>query len=342
MSDDEYSSDVERKKKPGQNMFKERTQKVDAELDETLAIYIEEWRKNREKEIDELEMLKEKVARRKIIRAEEEKKILEKKKVEEEKRMKEESEARLKEEEERKNKLLEAEKLRQASNKGKDNKGMPTMPSIPGSGPGKTKEQMAEEKAIALSFRVAPLSGLEDMGDDALCAKADEMWKRLVKLETEKYDYEQKMKRQEYDLKELRERQKQQLRQKALKKGLEAEALIGKHPPKIQTASKFERRPDSRTYDDKKKLFEGGWQVICNEELEKWFAEKLEEFQNRAKTKLPKWFGERPGQKGPTDSDGEEEEEEDFAPPPPEPEEDEEEEVDEEEEEEEEEEEDDE
>lgn len=84
-------------------------------------------------------------------------------------------------------------------------------------------------------------------------------------------------------LKELKERQKQQLRHKALKKGLDPEALTGKHPvsqkplqvklyfkvkeirfvtnrlfqPKIQVASKYERRVDTRSYDDKKKLFEG-------------------------------------------------------------------------------------
>merc|ERR1711915_461325 len=105
------------------------------------------------------------------------------------------------------------------------------------------------------------------------------------------------MKRQDYDLKELRERQKQQLRQKALKKGLDPEALTGKHPPKIQTASKFERRTDRRTYEDKKKLFEGGWDVVIKTELEKIWKEKYEEFMSRTKTNLPKWFGERPGKK---------------------------------------------
>lgn len=55
----------------------------------------------------------------------------------------------------------------------------------------------------------------------------------------------------------MKERQKQQLRHKALKKGLDPEALTGKHPPKIQVASKYERRVDTRSYDDKKKLFEG-------------------------------------------------------------------------------------
>merc|ERR1712025_1129488 len=122
MSDDEGAfSDGERKKKGG-NMFKERHQKVDAELDETLAIYIEEWRANREKEIDELEKLKE-----------------------DEKKAKEESEAKQKMEEDRKKKMLDEEKQRQATMK---DKGKPSMPSIPGHGPCKSKEQLAEEKAI--------------------------------------------------------------------------------------------------------------------------------------------------------------------------------------------------
>merc|ERR1711874_181140 len=137
---------------------------------------------------------------------------------------------------------------------------------------------------------------------------------------------EMKDKEQTYELTELREKRKAQLQQKALKRGLDADALCHKHPPKIQTASKFERRPDSRTYDDKKNLFEGGWQVLCKEEL-----------QNRTKTRLPKWFGERPGKKkGEVNSDDEEEEEEELAPPEPEPEEEEEDEEEEEEEEEEE------
>merc|ERR1712228_1082171 len=169
----------------------------------------------------------------------------------------------------------------------------------------------AEEKKIALSIRVKPLN-VDGISAGALRGKAKEFWKRIVKLETEKYDMEERMKRQDYDLKELRERQKQQLRQKALKKGLDPEALTGKHPPKIQTASKFERRTDRRTYEDKKKLFEGGRDLEIKAELEKVWQEKYQEFMSRTKTKLPKWFGERPGRKpGDPESpdDGEVEEE---------------------------------
>merc|ERR1719348_2877212 len=131
---------------------------------------------------------------------------------------------------------------------------------------------------------------------------------------------EERMKRQDYDLKELKERQKQQLRQKALKRGLEAEALTGKHPPKIQTASKFERRTDRRTYDDKKKLFEGGLEETETEERERKWNEFKAQFETRGKARLPKWFGERPGKKaGDTESPGEDEEAEEDLEDLPEP-----------------------
>merc|ERR1712079_665837 len=85
----------------------------------------------------------------------------------------------------------------------------------------KTKEQLEEEKKISLSIRIKPLD-LDVMDHDQLQGKASELWETIVRLETEKYDLE---KRQDYDLKELKERQKQQLRQKAMKKGLDPEAL---------------------------------------------------------------------------------------------------------------------
>merc|ERR1712130_589155 len=119
----------------------------------------------------------------------------------------------------------------------------------------------------------------------------------IVRLETEKYDLEEKIKRQDYDLKELKERQRQQNKQKAIKLGLDPEALTGKYPPKIRMYSKYERRTDTRTYDDRRKLYEGGWDVLYAELLEKTWKEKMDEWTGRPKSKLPKWFGERPGKK---------------------------------------------
>merc|ERR1711874_453798 len=230
----------------------------------------------RQKEEDELNKLKEKQSKRKVLRAEEEKKLAEQKKAEEDRKMREEAERKAQEQEAKRKRLEEVEKKRQAMMKPADGvkkfgtKSGDKLSNIQAAKGelGKTREQLAEEKKIAMSIRVQPLN-LDGMQQSQLKAKAEQMWNLIIKLETEKYDMEERIKRQDYDLKELRERQKQQLRQKALKKGLDPEALTGKHPPKIQTASKFERRTDRRTYDDKKKLFEGGLDEDLHKEMEK-------------------------------------------------------------------------
>jgi len=332
MSDDESAySDAEKRKKKGDdgaNFLKNRQQMKMSELDEQLAEYIAEWRKQRQKEEDELNKLKDKQAKRKILRAEEEQKLTEQKKTEEDRKMREEAERKAQEQEAKRKRLEEVEKKRQAMMKPSDGvkkfaKSGDKLSNIQAAKGelGKTREQLAEEKKIAMGIRVQPLN-LDGMQPSQLKAKAEQMWTMILKLETEKYDMEERMKRQDYDLKELKERQKQQLRQKALKKGLDPEALTGKHPPKIQTASKFERRTDRRTYDDKKKLFEGGWDDVHKEDMERFWQEKYKEFMDRTITRLPKWFGERPGRKAGEDTpeEGEEGDLEPPAPPAPEPE----------------------
>ena len=63
----------------------------------------------------------------------------------------------------------------------------------------KTKEQLEEEKKISLSIRIKPLV-LDGLGTDKLRIKATELWEAIVKLETEKYDLEERQKRQDYDV----------------------------------------------------------------------------------------------------------------------------------------------
>merc|ERR1719317_1866012 len=122
-----------------------------------------------------------------------------------------------------------------------------------------------------------------------------------------------------------------------MKKGLDPEALTGKYPPKIRMYSKYERRTDTRTYEDRRKLYEGGWVILYSEVLEKDWKEKHEDWIKRSRSKLPKWFGERPGKKpGDPESPDDEEEGGEGVPAEVEEEEEEEEEEDEEEEEEEE------
>lgn len=63
----------------------------------------------------------------------------------------------------------------------------------------KTKEQIEEEKRISLSFRIKPLA-IEGFSIQKLQSKARELWDAIVKLETEKYDLEERQKRQDYDV----------------------------------------------------------------------------------------------------------------------------------------------
>merc|ERR1712131_307952 len=203
-----------------------------AQLNESLKEYISEWRKTREKEEEELKKLKEKQAKRKEIRAEQEKKLNAQKKEEEEKLRKEEAEKKAKEAEEKKKKLEEAEAKRQQMLDAQK----------AGKGEGKKGGDVTDARKEL--------------------SKAEELFKVIIQLETDKYDYEQRKVTQELDLKELKERQKAQLRQKALKKGLDPDAFTGKYPPMIRMYSKYERRTDTRSYEDRKKLYEGGWEVI--------------------------------------------------------------------------------
>merc|ERR1712226_1654366 len=159
----------------------------------------------------------------------------------------------------------------------------------------------------SLSIRIKPLD-LDSMDSDELRNKCDQIFNTIQALETDKYDYEQRQLDQDYEFKELAERQKLQLRNKAIKKGLDPESFTGKHPPPIHMFSKYQSRTDTRTYGDRKKLYEGGSEVLRAEWLEAMWKEKFAEFSKRPARKLPKWFGVRPGKKAgdPETPEGEE------------------------------------
>ncbi|GFY42979.1 troponin T, skeletal muscle [Trichonephila inaurata madagascariensis] len=322
--------------------MEEKLRKKKEEDEAMWAEYIEQWRKQRSKEEEELRKLKERQARRKVTRAEQEKRMMELKRRQEEQRQREIEEKKQKEAEAKRKRLEDAEKKRQAMleeqkkmKEGvkpnfviqKKEGGAPIMTAHAGgfdkmstveqarAEMSKSKEQLAEDKQIALTYRVKPLN-IEGLGSEKLRSTAEELWAKIVTLESEKYDLEDKMKRQDYDLRELTERQKQINRQKALKKGIDPAEAEGKHPPKIQVASKyerrldrrtfaikkswfeepkihvaskFERRVDRRTYVDKKSLFDGGLEKTVKEQMEKSWAERMNTFKERGPKQLPKW-----------------------------------------------------
>merc|ERR1712110_824811 len=156
------------------------------ELNASLKEHIAEWRKTREAEEDELTKLKEKQAKRKEIRAEQEKKLNAAKREEEEKADRKAKEAeekkKLEEAEAERQKMLEAQKAQKAD----ANEKKKTVAGGPGNDArkelSKTKEQLEEEKKIALSIRIKPLE-LEAMDSDEMKTKAEDLFKIIVQLE---------------------------------------------------------------------------------------------------------------------------------------------------------------
>ena len=310
MGDYETMSNTSNTSAKGDEAFAKRKAGMQKnELNEQLREYITQWRDERSKEEDELKRLKEKQSKRKEIRAEQEKELARKKKEEEDLIKKAEAEKKALEAEAKKKAMEEAEIKRQemlAAQKEKGGKSQaPAMDARKELS--KSKEQVEEECRISLNIRLKPLQ-LDAMDSDELKAKAKRIWESIVTLETDKYDYEQRKLDQDYEMKELQERQKLQMRNKAIKKGLDPEAFCGAHPPRIHMFSKYERRTDTRTYGERKKLYEGGAEVLRAEWLESMWKDKNTEWTKRAKTRLPKWFGERPGKKAgdPETPEGEE------------------------------------
>merc|ERR1712236_58566 len=232
------------------------------ELNDQLKEYIHSWREERAKEEEELKRLKEKQAKRKEIRVEQEKKLAQQKRAEEEKLRKEEAEKKEAEALEKKKAMEDAERKRQEMMAAQKEKGgkAPAQAMDARKEMSKSKEQVEEEMKISLSIRIKPIAFAE-MDSDEVRSKANQLWN------------------------------------KAIKKGLDPESFTGAHPPPIHMFSKYERRTDTRTYGDRKKLYEGGAEVLRSEALEAAWKDKFAEWQKRPKARLPKWFGVRPGKK---------------------------------------------
>ncbi|CAB3399410.1 unnamed protein product [Caenorhabditis bovis] len=226
----------------------------------------------KEKIEQELRELKEKQEKRRAEREEDERQFAERRRQDEERRRKEEEErkARADAEKIRKNeeKLRRQQMMAGAFNgnaapggrnftvtsKGEQAAQFGNLAQSKGSTVSKEQLEEAKKNFLAAVCRQVDISNM--MPND-LKEKIKQLHARIVKLEAEKYDLEKRRERQDYDMKELHERQRQAARNKALKKGLDPEeAASSVHPPKITTASKFDRQTDRRSYVDRRFLFE--------------------------------------------------------------------------------------
>ncbi|GIY46496.1 troponin T, skeletal muscle [Caerostris extrusa] len=290
----------------------EKMRKKKEEEEAMWAEYMEQRKKQRAKEEDELKKLKERQIKKKRKKKRRREEITSIKKATRSSKGQRNGREKAREAEAKKKRLEEAEKKRQAmqdalqrnkiqepvtpnfviTKRNEDGSVVPGIDKFPSSlymkaEMAKTKEQLAEDKKMALAFRVKPLQ-IENLSVTELKQKAQQLWDSIVRLESEKYDLEERRKRQEYDLKELSERQRQINRSKALKKGLDPEALSGKYPPMINVASKYERRLDRRNFTDKKSLFEGGYVSQLESMTVTEWENRMKNFKDRP-SKLLKW-----------------------------------------------------
>lgn len=217
----------------------------------------------------------------------------------EERRRKEAEAKRKRLEEAEKKRLIMQEAIKRRDEEAKRNWNMPRRAADPSQqGPMivgmrdvmKTKEQQAEDKRIAMKYRLKPLNISEDMRTAEIKRVVNDLWSNIVQLESDKYDLEEEQRRQEYHLKELMERQKQINKNKALKMGLDIEDLSSNIPPKVRLASKYERKVDRRSFGEKTSLFDGGYVEHLEQNKERQWEDKINQFkEGHADKTVPKW-----------------------------------------------------
>lgn len=239
-------------------------------------------RSEREKEEEELEKLKEKQAQRKLAREQEEREAAERKRLDEERRQKEEQERRARAEEEKKRK--EEEKLKKAQmmgggfpgQQGGRNFVIQKKEESAGVGDrfgnivqakqemGMTKEQQEEAKSVAMAGIRKSIAEASTILPNDMKAKIKELHQRICKLEAQKYDLEKRHERQEYDLKELNERSRQVARANNAKNGqVSGDDTGGRHPPKVQISSKYDRQIDRRNFKERRQVYENKIAFPC-------------------------------------------------------------------------------
>lgn len=275
--DDEDSSKTEAELKM-EMQRKKQQEKEDEELKE----YEEQRKAEKEQELEEIQKLKERREQRRKEREEEERRMAELRVAEEQRRKQEEEERiRHKREEEAARRDANERRKRDAetrmSNVGKRNfviekrsedrtENADNENEFDAANPqAKSKEQLETEKQEALKQRIQPLN-IDGMEQAELAAKAKQVWNDVFRLESEKYDLEQRYKKQRDDVADLAERSRQLNKGSGSGKGKQTvprqeqdqqSEKFPSAPPKVQMYSPYERVKDRRSFVEKRDCYTG-------------------------------------------------------------------------------------
>jgi len=147
--------------------------------------------------------------------------------------------------------------------------------------PFKSKEQVEMEQL--LNERIRPLGDLKDLDSGKLQERAKEYWKTITSLTKEKAEFSKRIQEQDNELKEARDNLAEIVLARQAKKGVDMERLAlgpgaktSKHPPKKQMFSKFDQRKGTRTYDERKDMYDEGVSMVRPKMLENIWHVKFE------------------------------------------------------------------
>lgn len=256
-----------------------------AGVDEQTMELLELARLEREREEEEIQVLRARREQRKKERVEEEQRLAEKRSEEEARRKEEEEERkRKKEEEEQKRRSARDDKMAEMAKwKNPPKANFVISKADPPVGQRETeegedveekksKEQLEAEKRAILAQRIQPLD-ISGFDASKLSEKAKELHGLIYRLETEKYDLEKRFKEQQYDMMELADRARavNQVGRGGLKRLQDEsdpiQAKFAGAPSKIQMYSAFERQQDKRDYGTRHVVFHGPTWIMPAERI---------------------------------------------------------------------------
>jgi len=141
----------------------------------------------------------------------------------------------------------------------------------------KSKEQQEFQEALEKIIKPFDVAALDT---DALKKKVEELYDVFTNLINDKINLNKRLVEQDSILKTLREKLNEILDAKAAKKNpIDMHKFYpGKkssHPPKMQIFSKYDNRKGTRTYDERKEMYDQGTDVIRPQMLTSMWEEKF-------------------------------------------------------------------